>query len=117
MTLRHAVFAVLVVVGCSLIGCAKPPPLSPEAASVTVNDGRSIEHCATLGIVSASDPASIFATRGSERYTSPQLRNQVAERGGNYLETMLPTCPDEGACAQSGVAYRCPEVSKPVDAT
>ncbi|MGH7279893.1 MAG: hypothetical protein ACRELY_00075 [Polyangiaceae bacterium] len=88
--------------------CSTPPPVEPAAEHVAVNDGRSIEHCTTLGLVSATLPVTTLAMGPYERFLTPKLRDDTAARGGNYVEAMPVQCTHGQPCAESGVAYRCP---------
>jgi hypothetical protein len=111
MSMHRVLVVVLVTFTCGSMGCATPPAVSPEGANVAVNDGRSVEHCTALGLVSATIPVSTVTTQPLHYFLTPLLRNHTAERQGNYVEAMPVECTRGAPCAQSGIAYRCPEPS------
>jgi hypothetical protein len=115
MKMNVASLAVLIAFACALGACERPTPqqglfvgpsvrLTPAGEHVAINDGRSIEECHALGIVSAT----VSAYLKPDATLTPTLENRVAERGGNYGETTPFQCERGGRCVQSGVAYRCP---------
>lgn len=86
-----------------LAACGTPTKLSDEGRQVRVINTSIATQCQHIGMVSGWGPSIV----GGMPYAQVQVRNKVADKGGNALVITTQTLSNQGHGEVIGDAYRC----------